>query len=109
MNDSSLKPISGVRASDGAFHTRLTLTGSADSIFPRESHATDLEKSVKPSEPEKVQEKGFSNIAIHFNVDEETNNLVVIVTERDSGRVLRTIPASEFEKMQAGDLLKLKA
>jgi hypothetical protein len=32
-----------------------------------------------------------------------------VVTERKSGRVIRTIPASELEKMQAGDLLKLAA
>jgi hypothetical protein len=109
MNDSSLKPISGVRASESGLRARLMTSGRTDSIFPREAAATDLEKSVKPSAPEKVQEKSMTNIAIHFNVDEETNRLVVVVTERDSGRLLRTIPASEFEKMQAGDLLKLRA
>jgi uncharacterized FlaG/YvyC family protein len=109
MNDSSLKPISGVRASETGLRARLMSAARTDSIFPREAAATDLERSVKPSEPEKVQEKNLSNIAIHFNVDDETNRLVVVVTERDSGRVLRTIPASEFEKMQAGDLLKMQA
>jgi hypothetical protein len=109
MNDSSLKPISGVRASESGLRARLMTSGRTDSIFPREAAAPDLEKAVKPSEPEKVQEKNISNIAIHFNVDEETNRLVVIVTERESGRVVRTIPASEFEKLQAGDLLKLRA
>lgn len=108
MNDSSLKPISGVRASESGLRARLITTGRTDKVFPRES-TTDLEKSVKPSEPEKVQEKNLANISIHFNVDDETNRLVVVVTERDSGRILRTIPASEFEKMQAGDLLKLTA
>jgi hypothetical protein len=110
MNDSSLKPISGVRASENGLRARLISAGRTDSVFPREAAATtDMERSVKPSEPEKVQEKNISNIAIHFNVDEETNRLVVVVTDRDSGRVLRTIPASEFEKMQAGDLLKMQA
>lgn len=109
MNDSSLKPISAVRASENGLRVRLMTSGKTESIFPREAAATDLEKSVKPSEPDKVQEKNLSNIAIHFNVDDETNRLVVIVTERDSGRILRTIPASEFEKMKAGDLLKLNA
>ena len=109
MNDSSLKPISGVRASERGLRARLMTSGRTDGVFPREAATTDLEKSVKPSEPEKVQEKNIANIAIHFNVDEETNRLVVIVTERESGRVVRTIPASEFEKLQAGDLLKLRA
>ena len=108
MNDSSLKPISGVRASENGLRARLISAARSDSIFPRET-ATDIERSVKPSEPEKVQEKNLANIEIHFNVDDETNRLIVVVTERDTGRILRTIPASEFEKMQAGDLLKLKA
>jgi uncharacterized FlaG/YvyC family protein len=58
---------------------------------------------------EKEISKHISNVSIHFNVDEETNRLVVIVTERESGRVIRTIPASEFEKMRAGDLFRVKA
>jgi hypothetical protein len=108
MNDSSLKPISGVRASETGLRARLISTGRTDNVFSRENK-TDLERSVKPSEPEKVQEKNLANIAIHFNIDDETNRLVVVVAERDTGRILRTIPASEFEKMQAGDLLKLTA
>jgi hypothetical protein len=109
MNDSSLKPVSGVRASESGLRARLMTSGKTDGFFPREAAATDLEKSVKPSDPEKVQEKNIANIAIHFNVDDETNRLIVIVSDRESGRVLRTIPASELQKMQAGDLLRLTA
>ena len=109
MNDSSLKPISGVGTSESGLRVRLMTSGKTGSVFPREAAATDLEKSVKPSAPEKVQEKNIANIAIHFDVDDETNHLVVIVSERESGRIIRTIPASELQKMQAGDLLKLTA
>ncbi len=53
--------------------------------------------------------KDLSNISIHFDVDDETKRLIVIVTERELGRVIRTIPASELEKIRPGELLKLTA
>ena len=95
MNDRSIQPISSVRTSE----TNIV----------RENGIPDSNKSAKRVVNEMDNTKNMSNISIHFDVDEETKRLIVIVTDRESGRVLRTIPASEMEKMQAGDLLKLKA
>jgi uncharacterized FlaG/YvyC family protein len=75
----------------------------------REDIPTDANRSTQKPEQGTDFAKNLANISIHFNVDNETNRLIVVVTERKSGRVIRTIPASELEKMQAGDLLKLTA
>ncbi len=51
----------------------------------------------------------MSNVSIYFRIDDETEDVTVIVVDRQSKRVLRTIPACELQKMQAGELLKLTA
>jgi uncharacterized FlaG/YvyC family protein len=96
MSERSVQPINAVRASE-------------KSVPAREHTISSTERSTKQMDIEKEISKHISNVSIHFNVDEETNRLVVIVTERESGRVIRTIPASEFEKMRAGDLFRVKA
>ncbi len=95
MNETSVKPISKVHASEAS--------------AVRENGLLDLHKPTKRIGNETDNIKNLPNISIHFDVDDDTKRLIVIVTDRESGRVLRTIPASELEKMQAGDLLKLKA
>lgn len=95
MNETSIKPISKVRAPE------------ATSV--RENTFSDPDRSAKQIRAATDYAKNVSNISIHFDVDDETKRLIVIVTERESGRVIRTIPANELDKLQAGDLLKLKA
>ena len=109
MNERSVQPIGSVRASESGGPIKVQASDRMEPYTSREHAVPDVERSAKQAESEKTQANHLSNIAIHFNVDDETNRLVVVVTERDSGRVLRTIPASEFEKLHAGDLLKLTA
>jgi len=51
----------------------------------------------------------FSEVSLQFRIDEKTKDVTVFVVDRNSKRVLRSIPASELAKLQAGDLLKLTA
>ena len=44
---------------------------------------------------------------LRFKVDENTNDVTVYVLDRTSRQVLRTIPADQMNKLQAGDLLDL--
>jgi hypothetical protein len=50
-----------------------------------------------------------SNVALQFRVDAKTKDVTVFVVDRNSKKVLRSIPATELAKLQAGDLLKLTA
>ena len=109
MNENSVQPISSVRASDNNLPSKVMAADRMDNFNSHEHGVPDVERTSKQNEVEKTQSNHPANISIHFNVDEETNRLVVIVSERESGRIIRTIPASEFEKLQAGDLLKLTA
>jgi uncharacterized FlaG/YvyC family protein len=59
-------------------------------------------------EPEPERIGGSTNISVNFRVNED-NEVVAFIVDRNSHRVLRSIPVSEFYKMQAGELLKLAA
>jgi hypothetical protein len=65
--------------------------------------------------PEKAEEKPLipvnngDNVAIHFKVDAKTHNITVFVVDRQTRRVLRSIPPEELNKLQTGDLLELTA
>ena len=64
---------------------------------------------MKPVESHAEQGESPSNVSIHFRLDEKTNELTVFVVDRKTKQVLRSIPASELQKLQAGDLLQLTA
>jgi uncharacterized FlaG/YvyC family protein len=50
---------------------------------------------------------GTANVSVQFRVDEETNDVTVFLVDRKSKKILRTIPSSELQKLQIGELLKL--
>jgi uncharacterized FlaG/YvyC family protein len=109
MNERSVHPISNVRTPETATYSKIALSEREETGMIRENPPADVNRSTHKPELGTDFTKNLANISIHFNVDDETNRLVVVVTERKSGRVIRTIPASELEKMQAGDLLRLAA
>jgi len=77
--------------------------------------APQPEKSEKPAQPEKVEEKQSllpvtnSDTFLRFMVDEKSNDITVYVVDRASQRVMRSIPPNEVNNLKAGDLLKLLA
>jgi uncharacterized FlaG/YvyC family protein len=109
MNERSVQPIASVRSPETGTYSKINASDKEEAGILRGNHSTDTNQLMQKTELRDDFAKNLSNISIHFNVDDETNHLIVVVTERKSGRVIRTIPASELEKMQAGDLLKLAA
>jgi hypothetical protein len=68
------------------------------------------EKPAKPVESAPTGVVGnASNVSLQFRVDDKTKEVTVFVVDRKSKKVLRSIPASELAKLQAGDLLKMTA
>ncbi len=50
-----------------------------------------------------------SNVFLKFKVDEDTRSITVYVIDRETKRVLRSIPPEEMNKLQTGDLLEMIA
>ncbi len=109
MNERSVHPITSVRPPKTEAYNRINLSDKEKVGNIGNNAVADINQETYKTELRNDFTKKLANISIHFNVDDETNRLVVVVTERNSGRVIRTIPADELEKMQAGDLLKLAA
>jgi uncharacterized FlaG/YvyC family protein len=103
MNETSISPISSVRLSESVMPTKYVLPDKAEPAM------SDSDKPMKPIENESDQVKNMSNVSIHFQVDDETGQLTVFLIDKTSRRVIRSIPASELNKLQAGDLLRLTA
>jgi len=86
-----------------------------DALAQVEAAAAAKTADLPEPKPAKVDEKtalpvsNGSDLTIHFKIDEETKDLTVFIVDRESKRVLRSIPSDELNKLSAGDLLKLTA
>jgi len=114
MSENSINPISSIRATEISQPVRIP--PPAQTEFAPHSNppqvkpaAAEQEKHQKPRESELTPGNELSNVSIYFRIDDKTHDLTVFLVDRKSKQVLRSIPASELHKLQAGDLLKLTA
>ena len=103
MSENSITPISNA-----------SLTAVSGMLPKAQLKAQQIKAPVEePAEQERSSTKPAisvsSNVSVHFRVNDETNELTMFIVDRANKQVLRTIPASEFYKMPAGELLKLAA
>jgi uncharacterized FlaG/YvyC family protein len=66
-------------------------------------------KPARETEKVALPVRNGAEVSLHFRVDNETRDVTVFVVDRQSKRVLRSIPANELAKLQVGELLKLTA
>ncbi len=66
----------------------------------RTEHSAAEQKTFKLSSP-------LSDVSLKFRVDAKTNEVSILILDRATRKVLRTIPADEMSKMNPGDLLEL--
>jgi uncharacterized FlaG/YvyC family protein len=107
MNDTSIKPINGIQRSDGSALSKALTPVQTETTGQVRSSSASQEKLQIKTKAEESQINGLDNVSIHFRVDDKTNNVTVFLVDRKSKKVLRSIPASELQKLQIGDLLKL--
>ena len=107
MSENTITPIStvGSTAVSGT-----SLKAQINALGTPKTEVSDQEKSSKQieNEPEQVSTTS-SNVSVHFRINDETNELTVFVVDRENKKILRTIPASEFSKLNAGEILQLTA
>jgi uncharacterized FlaG/YvyC family protein len=57
------------------------------------------------------KEKKFSNphtdLTLKFKIDEETNDVTIVMVDRETRKVVRTIPPEEMTKLDPGELIEL--
>lgn len=89
-----------------------SVSGSASGHVP-------VQKSAEPVSEIKSEQKNVtelkpiltagSDISLKFMVDDDTNQITVLVLDRSTDKVIRSIPADEMNKLSSGELLSLFA
>ena len=104
MNDTSIKPINSVQQSENS-SAMLKALAQAQA----EAAAQSRPPARTQIEPQSGSSKmsSLDDVSIHFRVNDKTNDITIFLVDRKSRKVLRSIPASELQKLQIGDLLKL--
>ncbi|MBV5323342.1 flagellar protein FlaG [bacterium] len=110
MNTSSIQPIGSAQQTENSMLSKLTAT-QTEILQNRLAAAAQLHKTHPEAKTEGEtktdQVSNLENVSIHFRVDDKSNAVTIFLVDRKSRKVLRSIPASELQKMQIGDLLKL--
>jgi uncharacterized FlaG/YvyC family protein len=109
MNETSIKPIGSIRPADAGTPVKPLIPNQTEATMKQKPAVAESEEVSKPIETHSGPGENPSNVSIHFRLDEKTNELTVFLVDRQTKRVLRSIPANELQKLQAGDLLKLTA
>jgi uncharacterized FlaG/YvyC family protein len=111
MNESTIKPVSGVSADVSAAAAHLQAVANAQPATSYSQVAASVQAKSPPPEksPKSLPVSNLEDVSLRFRVNEDTNEITVYVIDRASRRVLRTVPPEEFTKLQAGDLLQLMA
>jgi hypothetical protein len=87
----------------------LLPTGSA-----QPAQAADAERPNAPSRAAQTADKSAQSDALrqlqlHFRIDPETQDITVLVVDRASRRIVRTIPSDELRRLEEGSLFELLA
>lgn len=61
------------------------------------------------SKPEGKNKASAAEFSLKFMVDEKTSDVTILILDRASHKVVRTIPPEEMTKLDPGDLLQLFA
>lgn len=110
MNETTIKPISSVRSPETGVPSKPLVQTQTDALPAHKPATSESATAVKPMDVDAGQGASSpSNVSIHFRLDDNTHELTVFVVDRKTKRVIRSIPASELHKLQAGDLLQLTA
>ena len=122
MSENTINPISSIRSSEARAPDRMPDRTPAASqvefaipttaVMQTKAIATafaEQEKTPAAKQSVSAPSGALADISLHFQVDSKTKELTVFIVDRKSKKVLRSIPADELNKLQAGDLLKLTA
>lgn len=95
---------------------RRNQAGAAQAPNMAAKNATDgvaargVTKGAEAAQPTKEeQSNSLVDISLKFQVDAETQDVTILILDRASRRVVRTIPPEEMSSLDPGELLQLFA
>ena len=83
---------------------------SAEQVESSKAKKTDQQQPVqsgKSGESQGLSIGSLSNISLQFKIDSKTNVITVLILDKASRKVIRTIPPDELADLRQGDLVEL--
>jgi uncharacterized FlaG/YvyC family protein len=91
------------------FDTALS-QAEAKSEIKAEANPENKAKEQAADMPKLVpSQESYHNVRLHFRVDPKTHEVTVLMVDKSSHRVIRSIPPEEIGKLNEGDLVELFA
>jgi|GEM_PF-1266710 len=97
------------RAEQSATKQGAQAPGQLEVMAQKQIPQEEQKKAAETEKKNNLPLQSMNNVTLRFSVDDKTNAITVFVIDKASKRVLRSIPAQDLNKMQAGDLLQLLA
>ena len=109
---------------DNVEATRATRTPEApavkfDAVLGQAEAKPEVKTEPRPENKTKEQaadmpklvpsQESYHNVRLHFRVDPKTHEVTVLMVDKASHRVIRSIPPEEIGKLNEGDLVELFA
>ena len=113
METPPIQPVNSADTGDREISTAAFK--QAQQALARQAAARQNDQAAAETERQKEQQAEVSqarmqmNVQLKFKVDAETNDVTILILDRQSHRVIRTIPAEEISKLKEGDLVELFA
>lgn len=112
MSENQISPISRVETDPGSRITQAeyVFTQPAENrpaavkdpatTRPKAEAKVDKNPDEKPANPQ-------SNFSLKFKIDAKTNDVTILILDRASRRVVRSIPPEEMRSLTPGELLEM--
>lgn len=108
MSEHYVSPIAGPADQGFQGSLRPTERYARTEAAERSSARGDPSESIRTqSQPQEHSITDPTNVHLQFKIDPETNDITVIVMDRESEQVIRTIPPEELSDLVEGDLLEV--
>ena len=105
MSEHYVSPISGPADQGFQGSLRPVERYSRTEAAERSSARGDPSESIRAHQEHSITDP--TNVHLQFKIDPETNDITVIVMDRESEQVIRTIPPEELSDLVEGDLLEV--
>ncbi len=109
MAENSVNPISSIDSESGVSRVLQMAQHHAEIEAARINEQSKVVKPTSEDKPAASPVKSVGDIQLKFQVNDETKQVTVYVVDRESKRVIRSIPPDELNNLQAGDLVELLA
>jgi len=102
---SRIEPGSGTAAQAVQHTQHVSESGLVEAVSSLRGKGPEKVSGAE-SKPQAVQ-KNLADVRLKFQVDPDTNDITVLILDKTSNKVIRTIPPDEIKNLREGGLVEL--